>query len=324
MADDWWDSLLERLFGAQVAAQDARGKAFVDMGHQINSEVDRQEQAANGPAAPTPTPTAVQQQQANPNLREGEQLQANVNNATAGVGKTNPLYGNLPSGKVYMGNKNIQRGQNTVRSPVLEDLNEVIAQVNDWTPKKIQKFNDLAIDAGFLKQPTKNLDELEQIWSSLALRSAKMWQRGIGTTPWALLERYGKSGGVEGSGGPVTTTTVNKSINLTSPREADALVDAALQQRLGRSPTEKERKDFVEALNSSEKKEPTVTKSTTTTTGSGTENVSNTTSSNTSGGVDVGAFAREWSMSHNKDEAGSFQALAQYMPAFYEALGAPV
>lgn len=336
MADNWWDELLTRLFaptpggvgykGISAGTGQQVGKQMAPAFKGVRTELDRQEQAANGTPTPSPTPTstAAQQQQANPNLREDEQARSAALGAVGTVTKANPLYGNLPNGKVYMGNKNVQRGQNIVRSPVLEDLSEVIAQVNDWTPKKIKKFNDLAIDAGFLKQPTKNLDELEQIWSSLALRSAKMWQRGIGTTPWSLLERYGKAGGVDGSNGPITTTTVNKSINLTSPREADALVDAALQQRLGRSPTSKEKKAFLGALNSSEKKEPTITKSTTTTSGSGTENVSNSTSTNTSGGVDVGAFAREWSMDHNKDEAGSYQALAQYMPAFYGALGAPV
>lgn len=327
MADDWWDSLLERLFGAQVAAQNARGKSFIDMGHQINTEMDRQDQAANGPAAPTPTPTAAQQQQANPNLRESEQLQANVNNATAGVAKENPLYGNLPNGYAYLGTERSERGKGTekfVKKDKFASIQEVMAEVNEWSTKKREKFAELAVDAGLLKAVTTNYDELEPILGQLAVRSAKLYERGVKVTPWSLLERYGKAGGVDGSNGPVTTTTVNKSINLTSPREADALVDAALQQRLGRSPTEKEKKAFLAALNSSEKKEPTVTKSTTTTTGSGTENVSNSTSSNTSGGVDVGAFAREWSMEHNKDEAGSYQALSTYMPAFFSALEAPV
>lgn len=340
MADSWWDELLARMFAPQtggigykgVTADTASkvGKQAAPAFKSVQDELARQEKAANG--APAPTPTAAQQQQQaqtpNPNAREAEQAQRALTSALGNVQAANPLYGNLPNGHAYMGTERKERGKGSekfVKSDKFASIQEVIASVNDWSEKKRQKFAELAVDAGLLKQATTNYDDLEPILGQLAIRSAKLYERGVKVTPWALLERYGKAGSVPGAGGgPVTTTTVNKSINLTSPREADALVDAALQQRLGRSPTEKEKKEFLSALNSSEKKEPTVTKTTTTTSGAGTENVSSNTSSNTSGGVDVGAFAREWSLSHNKDEAGSYQALAQYMPAFYAALGAPV
>ena len=331
MADDWWTAFLDRLFGIEspwVQSAQARGEAGKFLGRQINQELDRQQKIASQASKSTPTPTPQPTQQRNPNQREDEAARERARQAALTVPTTSDLYGSVPSGRVYMGTKNVQRGQNWARSPILEDLGEVIAQVNEWSPKKIKKFNELAVDAGYLKAPTKNLDEIEKIWTALAVRSAKMWERDIGLTPWEILERYGTRGSGEDEGarlsGPVTTTTVNRTINLTSPRDANALVDAALQQRLGRSPTEKEKKDFLAALREAEKKEPSVTKTTTTTTGAGTENVSSTSNTETSGGVDTSNFAREWSLQHNKDEAGSFQALSFYMPLFYQALESPV
>jgi hypothetical protein len=333
MADDWWSDFLARLFGAESAwaqSAQARGRAGMDLGARINAELQRQESIASTAASPTPTPQATgqqQQQPRNPNARDDEAAAARARDSALGVPAMSDLYGTVPQGKVYMGNKRVMRGQNLQNSPVLEDIGEVIAQVNEWSPKKIKKFNELAIDAGYLKEPTKNLDEIERIWSALAIRSAKMWERQIGLTPWQILERYGARGTGDDAGrasGPVTTTTVNRTINLTSPRDANALVDAALQQRLGRSPTDKEKKDFLAALREAEKKEPSITKTTTTTTGSGTESVSSTSNTETSGGVDTSNFAREWALQHNKDEAGSYQALAYYMPLFYQALESPV
>lgn len=338
MADSWWDALLERLFtppqstvpykGISASAARTAGKQAAPVYAGVRDEVNRQEQAATG--TPAPAPTAVQQQQANPNLRENEQLQQSVNTAVGQVQKTNPLYGNIPQGYAYAGTKRVERGspgsEKFVKEDTFRSIQEVIEDLNSWSTKKRQKFAELAVDAGLLKEVTTNYDDLEGILGQLAIRSAKLYENGVKATPWSLLERYAKSGSIAGGkpAGPVTTTTVNRSINLTSPREADALVDAALQQRLGRSPTEKEKKAFLAALRSAEKKEPTVTKTTTTTTGAGTENVSSNTSSETSGGVDVGAFARQWSMGHNKDEAAQYQALSTYMPAFFAALEAPV
>lgn len=320
----WWEDLLTTLFTTRQETNEIRQAGWEYAGTKIKEEVEREEREAAKSATPSPTPTPTAPP-ANPNQSEAEQVGTAIRDSVGQIKTKNPLYGNLPDGKVYLGTKNVQRGQNWGRQPQLEDIAEVTAQINEWGNKKRDKFVDLAIDAGLLRSKTKDLDALESIWQSLAIRSAKMWQRGIGVTPWQLLERYGKASAKDGvASGPITTTTVNRTINLTSPREAKALADAALQQRLGRSPTEKETADFLAALRAAEKKEPSVTKTTTTTSGSGTENVSQTSNTDTSGGVNATSFAEEWSLGHNKDEAGSYQALATYMPAFFAALGAPV
>lgn len=348
MADSWWDALLERLFTPPQNQIGFKGGITANTAHSVgrqlapalkgvNDELARQEQAATG-AKSAPKPAATQAapqptQPQNPNQREAEQVRSAIASELGALPqpKTNPLYGSVPDAKVYLGQEYQAYGAQTAESTKYRKgdktntIQEVLAGLNDWSEKKRRKFADLAVDAGLLKEPTVNFDELEPILAQLAVRSAKLYERGIKTTPWALLERYAKSSSIAGqNAGPITTTTVNRSINLTSPRDANALVDAALQQRLGRSPTEKEKKEFLAALNAAEKKEPRVTSTTTTTTGSGTENISSTSNSTTSGGVDLASFAKEWSLSHNKDEAGQYQALSVYMPAFFQALGAPV
>lgn len=321
----WWEDLLIRMFGTE-SPYGTRAEMGLYAGQKINEEVRRQEQPA---PTPTPSPTPASTASAppkNPNARDSETAQQRALTSADAVQTPNDLYGPLPTGKVYVGTKNVQRGQNWGRAAKLEDISEVTAQINEWGTKKLEKFSNLAVTAGLLREPTKNLDALENVWQALAIRSAKMYDRGIAVTPWQLLQRYGKDGtdATKAGLGPVTTTSISKSTNLSSPRDANALVDAALTQRLGRAATDEEKKKFISALNAAEKKEPTTTKTTTTVSGSGTENVSQSSNTETSGGVNATNFAQEWSLSHNKDEAGSFQALAEYMPAFYAALGAPV
>jgi hypothetical protein len=341
MADDWWSNLLEIMFGSEktghIGVSNAWLPGMASTGKNVADEVAKQEQAYREQAQPVPSPspspsptakatTTAKAPPKNPNARDDETAQQRALTSADAVKVNSDLYGTLPTGKVYVGTKNVQRGQNWGRAPKLEDIAEVTAQINTWGAKKLEKFSNLAVDAGLLREPTKNLDALESVWQALAIRSAKMWERGMTVTPWQLLQRYGKDGtdATKAALGPVTTTSISKSTNLSSPRDANTLVDAALAQRLGRSATKDEKKKFLEALNSAEKKEPTTTKTTTTVSGSGTENISQSSNTETSGGVNATSFAEEWSMGHNKEEAGSYQALSTYMPAFYAALGAPV
>lgn len=329
MADSsWWDDLLQRMFGQGMDAYGTGGLGFEGakaLSGTVQTELQREEQA--GAPQPTPTATAKPAQAPNPNARADEALAARLGQATGNVKPEDPLYGNLPDAMVYLGSERVMHGQNltNIKKSIVKPIAEVTAQINEWSPKKLEKFAVLAVAAGYLKTPTNNVDELESIWQALAIRSAKMYSRGVKATPWELLERYGTDPlGNKKALGPVTTTSISKNVNLSSPRDANTLVDAALSDRLGRSATKAEKKAFLAALNKAEKKEPTTTKTTTTTTGSGTENVSSTSNTESSGGVNATSFAQEYALGHNKDEAGQYQALATYMPAFFQALGAPV
>lgn len=328
MADSWWEDLLVRMFGSGVDTVGVGGGGFEGakaLSGSVQTELKKEEQAGNPQPTPTakPAPTA---QQPNPNARDDEALASGVRSAADGIKANDPLYGNLPDAMVYLGSERVMHGQNltNIKKSVVKPIAEVTAQINEWSPKKLEKFAVLAVAAGYLKTPTNNVDELETIWQALAIRSAKMYSRGVKATPWELLERYGTDPLGNKVAGPVTTTSVSKNVNLSSPRDANTLVDAALSDRLGRAATKEEKKAFLAALNKAEKKEPNISKTTTTVSGSGTENVSQTSNTETSGGVNATSFAQEYALGHNKDEAGQHQALSTYMPAFFAALGAPV
>lgn len=322
----WWDDVLNRMFAmgtsGMIANRDILGMDDTD------SRIS---------PSPTPSPSPSGNRPANPNQRENEQVVSGITgaiNAVPQAPELNPLYGNVPNGKVFLGvdneamarNEKYSRGANVYkRVDKTSSIQDVLNGLNTWSTKKLKKFSDLAVSAGLLQEPTVNYEKLEPILGALAIRSAKLYEQGVKVTPWSLLERYG-TGALDAAkaAGPVTTTSTNRSVDLSSGREANSLIEAALAQRLGRSATDAEKKKFLAALNEAEKKEPTTTKTTTTTTGAGTPNVSSDSSTQTSGGVNASSFAEEWSLGHNKDEAGSYQALSQYMPLFFQSLSSPI
>lgn len=338
---DWWENLFQMMFGGPaLQSQQARGQALTyGLGSHVNDAASAwwsvsspspstsptatqpvaKPSATASPAAPKPTSVADASAAA---------VNAAINKIIAGdSGSSGPgLYGTLPAGNVYVGGTDRRpRSENAEKQAPTDSISieESLAQINEWNQRKIDRFNELAIGAGYLDKPTNNLDVIEKVWGDLATRSAKMYQRGIKITPWQLLSRYAGSGGGPGavSGAPKIVTSTSSSVDLTNPSQARALVDQVLTARLGRAATEAEKKEFLAALNAAEKKNPKTTTTTTTTSATG-ESVSS--SSTSKGGLDAAGFAGEWALTHNKDEAGSYQALATYMPAFYAALGAPV
>lgn len=342
---NWWDELLERMFGSGGAMSMGipYGAAQGASGY-VQRELEREEQLAAGPQAkpttsprtaskpnptvkPSATPTAGPAQ---PGLKRDEQVAqgiASILSSGLGTAGTNPLYGSLPPATVYLGRQSTadarKQGDNRPHDRT-SSVQDVIADLNNWDLAKRKKFAADAVAAGYLTKPTVDYDKLEPILTAMSIRSAKLYERGVKVSPFSLLRRLASGQGEGPMGGPVTTTSTNTSVNISTAEEVNTLIDKVLADRFGRGATKEEKKDFLDELTSHQKKNPTVTKTTTTTKGAGTGVQSSDSSSTTSGGVDAGAFAAEWALSHNKDEAGSYQALASYMPIFYQALGAPV
>ena len=123
----------------------------------------------------------------------------------------------------------------------------------------------------------------------------------------------GSSGGSTAYNGPVTQTST--SVNLTSRGSARAYLTAALQVKLGRSPTKAEIDNFLRTLNQRERAKPTVTTTTITPEGHDTS-----TSSVTKGGVDPTAVAETFSEKHDKREADEYAA-GRYMQIINGMLG---
>ena len=131
----------------------------------------------------------------------------------------------------------------------------------------------------------------------------------------AYLMRTGNGGGGSGSGGggPRAFTNVTKTISLTDPGTAERTINAALATALGRRASADEVKEFVTALNSNEKLNPTMT------TAQGVTSKSGTTQTQTQeAGFDPANFAENWARS--RKGAGEYQAATTYMDSFSKVI----
>jgi len=125
--------------------------------------------------------------------------------------------------------------------------------------------------------------------------------------------RSGGSGGGGGGGGNGTTVQTQKSVNISSAKDAKAFINQAFQQQVGRDATADEIKQFRTSLNDEEKKNPTITKTTQTVSGS---NVSST--SESTGGMDRGAYVLE--QGKKAKDYAEFQTETTYMDALMSAI----
>lgn len=125
----------------------------------------------------------------------------------------------------------------------------------------------------------------------------------------------------------------SESISLTGRGQAESLLRQAMTQQLGRAPTNKEVAQFKRALNTQERKNPSVTKSTsnsTTTTKGTSSGSSQSTSSSTTGtqksttkqsDVDPGEEALDYARAKpRKSEREMYQDM-QYYEAIAEMIG---
>lgn len=110
--------------------------------------------------------------------------------------------------------------------------------------------------------------------------------------------------------GPRTVTQTQRTINLTDPTTAAAVIDNTLRNLLGRRATEDERQQFMASLRATEEANPTVTTSTTT---YGAEGETVDTSSTTTGGApDAGTAAQSWADQERLGEQKAVLAASYY------------
>lgn len=144
------------------------------------------------------------------------------------------------------------------------------------------------------------------------------------------LEKSGAGGGRAGGGGggaavyrgPVTTTQVTESVNLSDPGTARGLLKNALSDYLGRDATDFEQENFLKALNAAERRSPTKTEATTTTTPRGVARSEVETETMTTGGFNPSTFAEEYAQ--GMEGAAEFQAATTLLDTFINSLQARV
>ena len=189
--------------------------------------------------------------------------------------------------------------------------------------KEYRKIANSLINLGVVGR-NANFRTINNYWQSMTVLAAAYNKAHPGaqkTTGEYILMAEQASGGSGGSGGGGggggggngTTVQTQKSVNISSAKDAKAFINQAFQQQVGRDATADEIKQFRTSLNDEEKKNPTITKTTQTVSGS---NVSST--SESTGGMDRGAYMLE--QGKKAKDYAEFQTETTYMDALMSAI----
>lgn len=185
-----------------------------------------------------------------------------------------------------------------------------------------------------------NLVDVQNSYADLLQAAASRYSAGQEMTPDQLLDmhiEYNRdaaqaAGGIPGwygapgeggeSGSPYankTITTTNTQRDIYSRDEAEGLARAILRRELDRDPTNEEYEDFVAALQTKQRENPTITTTRTQYDENGSPMDS---SSTTRGGVDLEQFAQE--QAEDNPDWATWQSIGTFLPALFEELGAGV
>jgi hypothetical protein len=113
-----------------------------------------------------------------------------------------------------------------------------------------------------------------------------------------------------------TTNQTSKSIKQFSMQQVEGIATSAFQAAIGRAATQEELSSFLKNLNTEEKKNPIITKTTSTSNGGNTSYTSTS-----SGGIDESRFATSESEMH--PEFANYQKATTYFDAMTSALRGP-
>lgn len=211
------------------------------------------------------------------------------------------------------------------RGPLLKiaDVKWEFWRYSDATVRSLaSKLNQ----AGFLSDPNASRESVWDAFRHVLMDAAQRYaaQGGSAPTVQQVLNSYlaNPIGDAAASAKkPQVYTQTQRSVNLTDPKAAAAMLSEVLQERLGRAPTPAERNAFVAALNAAEEANPVVTK---TTYRLNPESDTYDSDTRTTGGVDPAGFLQTYAEKHNQKEYGAYQAATTYMNAFMQAIGAPI
>lgn len=204
--------------------------------------------------------------------------------------------------------------------------------------EKMGKWARLLYENGHIdEEDMADYYTLQKMWFSMAEESANLWTTGkkavgiwdaprfLSGAAWLGDSENQRLRGAAGAttGFVGSRTSVSKSVDLTDPLSAKALVNYTLSKALGREANAEELAAFTGALNSYESANPSI--STTTATYSGEEGDSPDTSTVTTGGVTQDAAQQLLSdKARENPEYGAYQAATTYANALFASLSSPV
>lgn len=225
--------------------------------------------------------------------------------------------------------------QSAVLAPTQWDDNQLREFVNKGIINKIPGF-----DVGM------GLPQIQSAWQNM-VQASILFNQGLkpGQKPWSpmdVMDTWSNQKGKFGTKrdgdwiydvatgerikyvGPTSKTTTSKSIDLSSPEQAQALITQVLREALGRAPSTKELAKFRSTIAGYEKANPTIT----TTTQQLSPNLATgqvdvtSQSSTTSGGVtDAARAALVQEPTMETKEYGKYQAGTTYFNALMQMIG---
>jgi hypothetical protein len=189
-------------------------------------------------------------------------------------------------------------------------IDVAVVSFDMFSPDQRRRWSKLAKDyVGY----DVDTERERALWASFAERAGQVGQlTQQPVSPWALIEQSAayesqRRGGSGGGGGAYTGPVTQ--VRLTDPDTAMGLIDQSLQSALGRSASQKEKQNFMEALRKYEMANPTVT------TGDQTGSV-------TTGGSNPQMFAQRFARA--QEGSAEYEVATTYLDAFLGALGNPV
>lgn len=216
-----------------------------------------------------------------------------------------------------------------VRRDDYKSLSEAQGEFYRWSEDDRRKWGQHLLALGLIDDGDEsNWQTLKEMWFDVVSEAANLTTAGKRVDPWKAAELIagsdrpgGAGGGASARGFTGSRSQTSRSVDLTDPATAKALVNDVLSRQLGRAATDAEVEEFRNVLNTAERANPTVTSSTTTYQDGNAVSQSST----TSGGLGAsGAQQVVEDAVSELPERQSYQAASLYFNALLGSLGTPV
>jgi len=267
--------------------------------------------------APNATPTASNPQAKSNDPRDiAKTYGANYGTSTTGGSKDPLVYLGTIEHQSMPGSSGYYQALASGQYDNTQKLSAVSNQYYTWDDGTKNKFLSQLNLAGY--DTTKmNDSQIAQMWAGYAQQAGAYYAAGSKMTPWDILAKDRQSREAYMST-PRTVTQTQTNVDLSSQGDAHAIFLQAAQSLLGRDPTKSEITSFQKALNSYEKKHPTVS----TTTSNYLGDQLQTQNTTTKGGVKDATRQIMATEDVKADpEYGAYQAATTYFDAMMQMIG---
>ncbi len=196
----------------------------------------------------------------------------------------------------------------------------------NWSPEYRNGWGDYLASIGYPGVTDENKHDyntLKTVWNDVLSESVNFTATGRSLDPNEIAKLIAGDGKANAKTAPFTgsKTTTSRSVDLTDPATAKAMVESVMAQALGRAPNPDELTAFRQTLSAAEQANPTTT---TTTTQYQADQPTGQTSTTSGGLTSTGAQQLLRDQAIKKPEYGAYQAAATLMGWLGQAISSPV